>query len=130
MRCFEIEQDLENLRGTGYEKYPISPKTPFPPKGYNCIAFAAGQTDRWWWPSPNKFLYFWPPHLLREFPGTETMENFIKAFEWKGYRPCKGGKYKKNIEKVAIFIKNNRKLRINLNVRKLFLTNVGTICLI
>jgi hypothetical protein len=107
MACLQLESELENLKGTGYDKYPISPQTPPVPFGYNCIAFAAGCTDRCWWPHPNKFLYYWPPHLSREAPELETVNNFIKAFEWKGYRVCKDGKFKKGVEKVVIFAKNN-----------------------
>jgi hypothetical protein len=101
MLCVELERRLENLRGTGYDKYPISPQTAGPPQGYNCIAFAAGHTDRWWWPHINRFIYYWPPHLPREV--VPTPENFIHAFEWKGYTICANGRHKKGIEKVAIF---------------------------
>ena len=114
MPCLELEHEIQSLIGTGYDQYPISPKTPPLPKGYNCIAFAAGHTDsppgdmnRPWWPHPNKF-YFWPPHLPREYPGLETVENFVRAFEWIGYRRCKDGKLRTGIEKVVIFLKNNR----------------------
>ncbi len=77
MLCPEIEADLENLKGTGYDKYPVSPKTLLFPKGYNCIAFAAGDQNRWWWPHFNKFCYYWPPHLPREPVNQETLENFM-----------------------------------------------------
>lgn len=108
MPCLQLEAELENLRGTGYDQYPISPQTPRPPKWYNCIAYAVGHTDKWWWPDPKKYLYYWPPHLPRQHPNTETLENFIRAFEWKGYKRCKSGKFKKGVEKVVIFLKNNR----------------------
>ena len=107
MPCPELELAMPSLKGTGYDQYPISPQTDPAPKGYNCIAFAAGHTDRPWWPHPNKFLYYWPPHLPREPVGAETLQNFIRAFEWKGYRPCKNGNHKTGIEKVVIFMKNN-----------------------
>ena len=108
MACLDLEGFLENLKGTGYDQYPISAKTPPKPKGYNCIAYAAGHTDKWWWPDPKNYAYYWPPHLPREFPNTETKENFIRAFEWKGYKQCSNGKHENGIEKVAIFLKNNR----------------------
>jgi len=106
MACPQLESALENLKGTGYDRYPISPITPPLPLGYNCIAYAAGHTDRSWWPHLNT-LYYWPNHLPRQAPGTETKENFIQAFEWKGYRICRDGKHHKGIEKVAIFLLNN-----------------------
>ena len=103
MRCLQLESELENLCGTGYDQYPISPQTSPPPKGYNCIAYAAGKTDCCWWPHPSKFLYYWPPHLPREQVGFETIGNFVSAFEWLGYKKCSNGKLKNGIEKVAIF---------------------------
>jgi hypothetical protein len=60
-----------------------------------------------WWPHPLRFVYFWPPHLPRETVNLETAENFIRAFEWKGYVRCKDGTHKKGVEKVAIYLKNN-----------------------
>jgi hypothetical protein len=107
MSCQQLEQEIPNLKGTGYDKYPISPQTRGQ-RGYNCIAFAAGDDAHRWWPHPNRFSFFWPPHLPRQLPGTETVDNFVLAFEWRGYRECKRGDFKKGIEKVAIFTKNER----------------------
>jgi hypothetical protein len=106
MPCPQLELGIPNLRGTGYDKYPISPQTLFP-KGYNCIAFAAGDDTRRWWPHPNRFSFYWPPHLPRQLPGTETLENFILAFEWKRYKKCKNGDLKQGVEKIAIYMKGN-----------------------
>lgn len=104
MRCLHLERVFPNLLGSGYDQYPISPETPHL-RGYNCIAWAAGEDHRRWWPHlRNPFLFYWPPHLPREPENQETLENFLRAFEWKGYRRgCKNGKLKKGIEKVAIF---------------------------
>lgn len=105
MRCWQLESELENLRGSGYDKKPVSPQTLGRFGRYNCIAYAAGDTNEWWWPELEKFKAYWPPHLPREPRDQETLENFIQAFEWKGYkRGCKNGKFKKGIEKVAIFV--------------------------
>jgi hypothetical protein len=32
---------------------------------YNCIAWAAGDTETWWWPDPFD-QYFWPSGILRK----------------------------------------------------------------
>src|SRR5437660_8070954 len=40
---------------------------------YNCVAWAAGFTDAWWWPAPSRY---WPEGLLRE----ETLPAFLAAF--------------------------------------------------
>jgi hypothetical protein len=103
MRCKQLEEEIPSLIGTGYDQRPISPQTSGPPHGYNCIAFAFGDTTKWWWPSPYKFIYYWPPHLRREIPNAETIENFILAFEWKGYRVCRDGSLKRGLEKIAIY---------------------------
>jgi hypothetical protein len=108
MRCWQLESELENLRGSGYDKRPVSPQTPLR-FGYNCIAYAAGDTNVRWWPHLNKFQFYWPPHLPRQPLNQETLENFIHAFEWKGYKKCRNGKFKKGIEKVAIFINPSTK---------------------
>jgi hypothetical protein len=53
-----------------------SPKT----AAYNCIAWAAADTSRWWWPDPF-FQYYWPPLAKRE----ETLAVFITVFKSLGY---------------------------------------------
>ena len=101
MRCLEIEKYLENLGPDDYDQDDVSPQS----DDYNCMAFAiVGITNKPWWPSKRwKDDYEWPPHLPRVEYGHETVENFIQAFETKGYKVCRNGKLKKGIEKVAIF---------------------------
>jgi hypothetical protein len=50
---------------------------------YNCIAWAAGRSDEWWWPDALG-AYFWPETV----PRTETMEAYIQTFELLGYVRC------------------------------------------
>ena len=46
-------------------------------KHYNCIAWAAGDTLRWWWPLPaNVQEGFWPAGIARE----ETLAAFRLVF--------------------------------------------------
>jgi hypothetical protein len=103
MRCLDLESWFSNLVGSGYDQYPISPKT-LQRIGYNCIAYAAGETHRRWWPHPNVFAFHWPPHLPREPVGQETLQNFVRAFESLGYTKCKNGKFKRGVEKIVIFV--------------------------
>jgi hypothetical protein len=70
-----------------------SPQTP----SYNCIAFAAQDTQRWWWPSPS--YYYWPPDVDR----AEDLQAFIAAFATLGYEPCADGSAERGFEKVALF---------------------------
>src|ERR1017187_4287391 len=55
-----------------YDHNDVSPQD----SRYNCIAWAAGEQRRRWW----------PPQLPQE---EVTKENFIRAFELLGYRRCK-----------------------------------------
>src|SRR5574341_507019 len=89
-----LESIFPNLKDTRYRI--ISPRTP----RYNCIAFAAGRDDRWWWPGPNSY---WPPNIPRE----ETLAAFISAFETLGYLPSGDGSLEEKLEKVAIYANQN-----------------------
>ena len=67
---------------------------------YNCIAYAAGDTTRWWWPptalgSGN----FWP----NTAPAEHTVRAFAVAFQTLGYEVCVDGEHEPGYEKVAIY---------------------------
>lgn len=64
---------------------------------YNCIAWAAGEADRWWWPTPG--LYYWPLGA----PMEETLEAFIAAFTLLGFSEADNGDLEPNLEKVALY---------------------------
>jgi hypothetical protein len=72
--------------------------------GYNCIAYAANDTTRWWWPTekPVGGIY-WPPTAPRE----ETLEAFISAFEELGYSPCPDGTLESKVEKIVLYVKRD-----------------------
>jgi hypothetical protein len=74
-----------------------SPKSP----AYNCIAYAAGREDMWWWPDVMGFAY-WPPSVLR----LENLEVFQEAFETLGYSLCSDGSLEDGFEKIAIYHKD------------------------
>lgn len=63
---------------------------------YNCIAWAAGDADRWWWPSPEAY---WPPGIAED----ATLECFVAAFRTRGYEPCADGALEDGFEKVALY---------------------------
>jgi hypothetical protein len=65
---------------------------------YNCIAWAAHNDARWWWPDALNIGY-WPPNIARE----ETLDAFIRAFESEGYVPCQDGAHEPGFEKVALY---------------------------
>jgi len=68
---------------------------------YNCIAWAAGDSENWWWPSADDY---WPDKVPRE----ETLEAFTLAFQTRGYEPCDDGDVEPGYEKVAIYAVTGR----------------------
>jgi len=69
---------------------------------YNCIAWAVGRTDVFWWPL-DLAGYHWPKGLPKEPLNQETLENFIKAFETEGFAVCQDGKCENGYEKIAVY---------------------------
>jgi hypothetical protein len=70
-----------------------------PDLAYNCIAYAAGDTAKWWWPPPfMRPFQYWPT-------GTRgaTVPNFQNAFEGLGYEVCTNAVPQQGVEKVAIY---------------------------
>ncbi len=65
---------------------------------YNCIAWAFGDSTKWYWPdSANSF--FWPDEIVRE----EKIECFIQLFKLIGYEVCENDKLDPLYEKIAIY---------------------------
>ena len=88
---------LRHLPNLTRENYAVtSPST----SSYNCIAWAAGCTSRWWWPSGP---YYWPPSIPRE----ETVSAFLGVFERLGFESCTDGSLEEGFEKVALFVKTD-----------------------
>ncbi len=72
-----------------------------PDPKYNCIAFAAGRTDVFWWPDdyPDSESDYWPPGIARE----ETVAAIIQLFQSFGYEACDNGRLESGQEKIAIY---------------------------
>jgi hypothetical protein len=92
-----IESLFPALAGAGYRI--TSPATP----DYNCIAWAAEDSENWWLPDPFGD-YFWPPQAVRE----ESTEAFAAAYYSVGYEPCLDAEVEMGFEKIAIYINTNR----------------------
>lgn len=90
-------QAFPKLMNEGYSL--TSPATP----DYNCIAWAVGHDDVWWWPDSNQ-VAFWPDGLPRE----ETLEAFMAAFASVGYLPCPDGSLVEGFEILAIYVKGGK----------------------
>ena len=65
---------------------------------YNCLAWAACETEAWWWPDAGGD-YYWPSDAPRE----ETIEAFVQAYRSAGYTPCPDAKPEPGMEKAAIY---------------------------
>jgi hypothetical protein len=70
-----------------------------PADDYNCIAWAARDTTRWWQPSGDPDHY-WPSGL----PFCYTLENYMQAFETLGFEACESEGFESGFEKVAIYV--------------------------
>lgn len=92
MRSPDLEAAFPKLMLAGYEI--TSPRD----DSYNCIAWAAGDASRWWWPDPSGSSYW--PEIRRE----ETLAAFIQVFAGIGYQACISRELEAGVEKVAIFV--------------------------
>jgi hypothetical protein len=82
----------------GLAKAPYQVTSP-PSKRYNCIAWAAGDTAKWWWPGPNAEDEYWPPEIER----LETLDLFQQVFASLGYESCASAEPETGFEKIALF---------------------------
>lgn len=67
---------------------------------YNCIAWAAGDSTRLWWPAPQEASGYWWPEGL---PRVESLDNFVDAFATLGYETCATAELEDGLEKVIIY---------------------------
>ena len=66
-----------------------------PDVGYNCIAWAAWDTEHWWQPG-----IFWPLEVSRDEYGICALE---EAFKSLGFAECSDGTLESGFEKVALY---------------------------
>ena len=89
----ELEAIFPNLA-----KADWAPKSPFDAT-YQCIAWAACETHRKWWPIDNPPECHWPPGI----PLDDTIECFVSAFATLGYKRCGTASFEFGYQKVAIY---------------------------
>ena len=63
---------------------------------YNCIAYAAGDADRWW---DHRGRRYWPDYATR----SDSIESLIEAFAGLGFQQCQDGSLESGYEKVALY---------------------------
>jgi hypothetical protein len=68
---------------------------------YNCVAWAAGITAAWWWPTPGRY---WPPDVPRE----ESLRAFVAAFATLDYVPASSADFEEGVEKVALYARGGQ----------------------
>jgi len=73
-------------------------------EGYNCIAWAAEDTDYWWWPDAMEQCY-WPGGVPRE----ETLDAFVRAYGLQGYIERCNATVEMGKQKVAIYTASSGK---------------------
>lgn len=66
---------------------------------YNCIAWAAGDNSRWWW--PGSLIGFWPIS-----DGSLSVDAFKKAFSELGYLEATSHENADRFERIAIYTKD------------------------
>lgn len=94
-RVNPLELAFPGLAGSGYS---ITSPCAFE---YNCIAWAAGEDDRWWWPDAAGVSY-WPAEAPRE----ESLPAFSMAFATIGFAPSASPQFETNVIKIAIYARS------------------------
>ena len=85
-----LEELFPNLSNAGFQV--TSPATP----SYNCIAWAAGNSQMRWDFAPG---YYWP----RRIPRNGFLETVVQVFRSLGFEPCNDGNLEPGVEKVALY---------------------------
>lgn len=86
-----IQKLFPGLAGNGRLTSPQTPR-------YNCIAWAVGDTARWWWPVGA----YWPSGAS----AVESASAFAEAFATEGFLPCDDPSLESGYEKIALYSKN------------------------
>lgn len=82
------------------EEYQVTSK---PDTEYNCIAYAAGETDRWWSHLEDPG-YYWPEHASR----TPCISSLVEVFIGLGYELCDDPSYEIGYQKIALYEKDGK----------------------
>lgn len=93
-RELRTDPDFPRLASSPFEI--TSDATP----AYNCIAWALGETTRFWTPTGTPLGgYYWPPDV----PRSRAVDAWAQVFEQEGYVRCDSTAHEPGIEKIAIF---------------------------
>jgi hypothetical protein len=72
---------------------------------YNCIAWAYNINDRWMWPNTGLYpfldgVHYWPSDEIIDC----NVQNFIEAFQLKGYELCENPDFEIGFRKIALYV--------------------------
>ena len=95
---FQARRNWPNLKPENFTR--TSPDT----IDYNCAAWAAGDTERWWWPAPDDPEAYWPDAV----PKTSTLDAFEAAYATLGYEKCEASELEPGFERVAVYALNGK----------------------
>ena len=93
----QVKKAFENLKDGEFKK------TSETDGRYNCIAYAANEKHRYWWPVKYGMAandVYWPEGVSKVC----VLKNFVLAFETLGYKTCDSSDLKEDVEKVAIYV--------------------------
>ncbi|MXW25996.1 MAG: hypothetical protein F4Z77_06890 [Dehalococcoidia bacterium] len=99
----ELEIVFPGLSGVSWEVASPQDTT------YNCVAFAIGEVDRWWWPLalPASGGY-WP----QDSPRAETLEAFRATLQGRGFMPVEDEALVEGVSKLALFARSARVVHV------------------
>lgn len=92
-KAIHLDLRYPNLATTDYNV--TSPKS----QEYNCFAWAAGDQERWWQPTPEDQFY-WVEGVTME----ETLAAYIQAYATLGYQICKDDSLEIGYTKIVLYI--------------------------
>jgi len=75
------------------------PITSLPSPAYNCVAWALGFDDQFWWPVPWAGGGQWPVHLARR----DDIATFVELFRHFGFFPCLSTRLAHGSELIALY---------------------------
>jgi hypothetical protein len=97
------EANYPYLRPEGYRVSSQSTESGF--SKYNCVALAVGGDSLWWEPATQNSRpirrpgQFWPDNI----PPDDTLDNYVRLFELRGYERCVRARVELLYEKIALY---------------------------
>jgi hypothetical protein len=98
-----MDISIPEFPNSDYDKFNITSNKD---RKYNCVAWAAGSSDKWWWPVEGAY---WPLNARREI----SINAFVEMFEMLGYELCKNENFEIGFEKIIIYASNDKPTHVS-----------------